>query len=649
MYRLCSIPLLALILAEVGGGSAAAQTAAQSSALGSVVGEARSAYGYRSGDESIGLYDDRKVRGFALEAAGNYRIGGYYFARSGGTNSPLMRRTDVMVGLSATDTSFPGPSGLIDHQIREPGATSNSLTLTLDTYLRPRMEVLAAAKTPDARLGVAGVLILAPDENDFQGGDGRSYLVGLTPRATLAEGHVLQLLGVEFGYERSGSVRFSPAGREAPSGVERERYLGQPWAQEKGRARLGGAIYEGDLSPELKAAAAVFHSASLPDAAFTHFYAEIDAAGDSRARVVAAPEQSTVSNSGELRLTWRSDWSFGQHEMLVTARGRQTRAKLGGEQVIDLGPANVQVGAPDVPRPQLTGQARDRNNVDQWGLGASYGLKLASGQSLRLGALRADYQTTSQRQGLLSEAGSQEWLYNASLSAPVGDRLTVYGSISRGMEEGGVAPASATNRNTILPPILSDQAEVGLRWDTGRQMRLYVTAFNIEKPAAAIDPITGAYGLSGKVRHRGLEASLTGQPMPGLNILMGGYVMDPTVSGPRVEAGLQASEPVGTPKWRWIGGVDYRLSQAPDLSVDARLEINDKTLGRTAASRPLELDGSAVVDLGFRYRFKAAERTFTLRGQLLNVFDDFSWQANASETLVYSEPRRYRLALSTSF
>ena len=49
------------------------------------------------------------------------------------------------------------------------------------------------------------------------------------------------------------------------------------------------------------------------------------------------------------------------------------------------------------------------------------------------------------------------------------------------------------------------------------------------------------------------------------------------------------------------------------------------------------------------YRFKVEDRSFTLRGQLLNAFDDYSWQANASETLVYSEPRRYRLALSTAF
>lgn len=639
MYRLVSIPLLAATLAAAG--DAAAQT--------SVVGEARSAYGYRSGDESIGLYDDRKVRGFALEAAGNYRIGGYYFARSGGTNSPLMRRTDVLVGLSATDTSFPGPSGLIDHQIREPANGASTATLTLDTYHRPRLEILASGQSADAQWGAAGVLVLAPDENDFQGGEGRSYLIGLTPRISLADGHALRLLGVEFGYERLGAVRFSPAGGEPPANVERQRFLGQTWAQEKGRNRLGGAIYEGEITPDLNAAAALFYSASLPDAAFTHFYTEIGPAGDGLARVVAAPEQSTETNSGELRLTWRPDWSWGQNELLVTARGRATRAKIGGEQVVDLGAANVQTGALQVARPQLTGEAHDRSSVDQWGLGASYGLKLASGQSLRLGVLRADYQTTSLRAGQLSEAGSQTWLYNASLSAPLTDRLTAYASISRGMEEGGVAPASATNRNTILPPILSDQSEIGLRLETGRKTRLYVTAFNIEKPAAAIDPITGAYGLSGRVRHRGVEASLTGEPLPGLNILLGGYVMDPSIAGPRVEARLQASQPVGTPKWRAIGGVEYRPSQAPDLSLDMRVEVNDEMLGRSSVSRPLVLDGSAVVDLGFRYRFKVDARSFTLRGQLLNVFDDYSWQANASETLVYSEPRRYRLALSTSF
>ena len=39
------------------------------------------AFGFRSGDDSVGIYDETSVRGFNLEAAGNYRVNDSYFVR----------------------------------------------------------------------------------------------------------------------------------------------------------------------------------------------------------------------------------------------------------------------------------------------------------------------------------------------------------------------------------------------------------------------------------------------------------------------------------------------------------------------------------------------------------------------------------------
>src|SRR3546814_8044256 len=60
-------------------------------------------------------------------------------------------------------------------------------------------------------------------------------------------------------------------------------------------------------------------------------------------------------------------------------------------------------------------------------------------------------------------AESHPWIYNATAAGYLTAKLAVYAGYARGLEESGVAPPNATNRNQPLPAILTSQRDAGLR------------------------------------------------------------------------------------------------------------------------------------------------------------------------------------------
>ena len=76
-----SVPLSVSLATVLVAGPAFSQATANA-----VVG-ADDAFGFIAGDEAVGIYDATAVRGFSLEAAGNYRVNGGYFVKSSGVSS----------------------------------------------------------------------------------------------------------------------------------------------------------------------------------------------------------------------------------------------------------------------------------------------------------------------------------------------------------------------------------------------------------------------------------------------------------------------------------------------------------------------------------------------------------------------------------
>ena len=238
------------------------------------------------------------------------------------------------------------------------------------------------------------------------------------------------------------------------------------------------------------------------------------------------------------------------------------------------------------------------------------------------------------------------WLYNAGLALYQSDKLAWYASYSTGLEEGGVAPENAANKNAAPPAIRTRQWDAGLRYALTPSLKLVAGVFDIQKPYYGLDN-ANVFRELGEERHRGFELSLAGEVVEGLSVVFGTVLMEPRVSGEEVANGTIGKVPVGQTERFTIGSAEYQLPWMPSFSVSATVQ---SVADRMASSdNRLSIPARSVLDLGARYRFQIGGAPATLRLSFGNVFDKFGWRTNSSEVFVTNAPRRIALTLAADF
>ncbi|MBA3678174.1 MAG: TonB-dependent receptor [Sphingosinicella sp.] len=614
---------------------------------------AEDAFGFTSGEESIGIYDQSSVRGFNLEAAGNYRVNGTYFVKNSGVSSTFLESTAVKIGYATLAASLPGPSGVVDFKLRDPAHGEPSLvTLGLGEFNETYMDILYKHRASDNRLSLALGANFVFDKSDLQGGGGSSWLVGGTSRISIGSQSVLRVFGGEYDYRRDSQFRIVNVGDELPHRIERRRFLGQEWARERGQRRIAGALFDSTPAGRWSVGGTLVFSQEDPTRAYRQLFV-VD--GDSEmatSRIVAAPQQRQTSWSGEIRGRWSAETASLRHSVELSLRGRRSRNLFGGDRVLGIGEVLLGAKPAQMAAPDTSDARADlRTAVDQWGAGAAYRLAWRDRFLLNAGLLKSRYIKRFTPAGGVSERGrSAPWLYNLGGAARAGGGIELYASYSRGLEESGIAPASAANRNAVLDAIIVTQREIGLKYDLAPGLKAVIAGFDTRKPYAGIDSQTNIYRFLGDVRHRGIEASLSGRPIKGTSIVAGGVFLQPRLSGAQVDAGIIGDRPVGVPQWRLIGSIDQDIAAVEGLSLDLAGEYVGRQAARTRIALPegkqMEIAPSVTFDLGARYRFRALDNGFTVRLQALNIFNDYAWTVDPSEALGYSPSRRFRLVLT---
>jgi iron complex outermembrane receptor protein len=625
-------------------------------ATANAITAADDAFGTNDGGESVGIYNESTVRGFSLEAAGNYRVNGRYFVKSSGVSSVFVERSLVRIGYNTLNLDFPGPSGVVDYQLRDPGPEApNLVTIGLDVYEQPYVELLLQHRSESGSFSGALGLMVSSDRGDEQGGRGEDGLVAGVARWSPAEGFSLQAFGGEYTYRRQGKfgIFLAPEGESLPDPIARRRYIGQDWAEEQGQRRIAGLLSDIELGGGWRGAASAVFSQEDPSRAFSQlFYADAEVER-ALSRIIASPAQSLTAYSGEASFGWRGRQFGALNDVTMHLRLRESRGRRGGEILAEAGETDLGSAAAAISRPALGGvEAPLRDRIDQIGVGLSW-----QGRTERLrwnlGVLRSDYEKTfADAGGQTSATAIEPWLYNAAVAYALRPGLDLYGSYSRGIEEAGIAPASAANPNEVLDAGISTQRELGMRLSLDNGLALVVAGFDTEKPLPAIDPSDDVFRLIGDVRHRGVEFSLSGEVNEHLSIVAGGVYTSADVTSPAVAAGEAGSRPVAVPDLRLIASANYVMPGLPGLSFDAGLEYAGKQAARSALSSDgtqLEIPAYAVLDLGARYSFGETGRNWTVRGQIRNVTDRFRWQVSRAEALTYIAPRSFRLVTTRAF
>jgi iron complex outermembrane receptor protein len=198
----------------------------------------------------------------------------------------------------------------------------------------------------------------------------------------------------------------------------------------------------------------------------------------------------------------------------------------------------------------------------------------------------------------------------------ISDSISLYGGAVTGLEESGVAPNFAANRNEALPAIQTSQIDAGVRVNLGGGMRLVAGLFEVSKPYFNLDA-NSRFDVLGDVINRGVEASIAGPITPELSVVMGAVLLRPEVTGDAVTRGLVGRLPVGAISERVEFSADWRPGFAPGLSLDMRLSYRSPEVA--TVNNLVFVPTRTLIDLGGRYRFKLAGNEAVLRVQATNV------------------------------
>ncbi|WP_339348551.1 TonB-dependent receptor [uncultured Sphingomonas sp.] len=610
---------------------------------------AEDAFGTSVGNETIGLYGPGQVRGFSPVAAGNVRIEGVYIDRQGAIPQRLVSGSTIRVGLSAQGYLFPAPTGIVDYTLRGVGDRALvSVVAGRFAYGAPAIEVDAQLPITGRTLGLAAGASWGHEEY-YDGSDAHYVRAALIPRWRPRAGvEVIPFYAISLGRGEQVAPTILAAGNVVPPEAPRRRYFGQQWAQKDTRSINTGVIAKARLGSDWAITAGAFRSVFVNERNFAELFADTTADGATSERVVADPGQRYASTSGELRLSRSLTDGPRLHTLHATVRARSLDSFYGGAaRALDLGPRRLGVPVAVAEPRDLAFGERTHDRVRQTTVGLAYEGRWKGVGEAAIGIQRADYTKRIDQPGLPRTATTDRpLLLNASAAATITDRLALYAGYTRGLEESGLAPVNAANRNEALPAIRTRQVDGGVRWALPGGMKLVAGVFDVAKPYFNTDE-RNVFTVLGDVRHRGAEISLAGNPTERLSLVAGAVLMRPRVTGAAVDDGRVGARPLNQPGRTLRGNAEYRPAFAPGFSVDLAIA----NIGRRYASRDnaIIVPSYTLVDLGARYRFRIGKAPATFRLQMQNVGDTFAWNIVGSNSYGLMDKRRITAFLAADF
>lgn len=206
---------------------------------------------------------------------------------------------------------------------------------------------------------------------------------------------------------------------------------------------------------------------------------------------------------------------------------------------------------------------------------------------------------------------------NASLIYQPTDWLTTYATYIEGLEQGGLAPETASNRLAIMPPMVSKQKELGVKAQLGGVL-LGAAVFDIDK-AYEYTNNSNVYTQDGRQRHRGGELTAFGKVTDEWTVVGGLTALSAKVQG----GASSGNAPMNVPKVVAKLYSEYALSFVPGLSATGGIyHVGKQWASEKNSSR---LPSYTTADLGLRYSTKVDGRPVSLRLNVNNVTNRNYW------------------------
>lgn len=595
-----------------------------------VVRQAQDAFGTSVGRETIGLYSATSVRGFSPIAAGNARIEGLYFDQVWGLSPRIRRATNIRVGISAQGYPFPAPTGIVDYSFRTPGKRSVvSVVAGGDTYGAAYIETDAELPLADQRvsLGLGGAIANYEYPN---GTDARYRNAAVTLRWNpIPAIEIVPFWHRSDGFDDEEGPLYLTRGAALPPRIERRRFHGPHWADYRGTAINYGMLASLRSGAGWTIRAGLFRSMYDDQHSFSHLLADVTPDGSATRLLIADPPVRNASSSGELRLTRELSEGPRLHSLHVSVRARDRKRRYDGSQRFDLGATTIT--APFAgPEPAYTFSQQTHDRTRQWTGGLAYDGRWGGVGEFGLSIQKTDYRKQVQKPGLApARVADQPWLYNFSAAAHIGTNLVAFGGHTRGLEESGVAPDRAANRNELLAAIQTSQRELGIRYTLTPEIKLVAAIFDVRKPYFNFDA-ADRFVLLGDLKHQGLELSLAGRLTPRLAIVAGAVLSRPRTTGEGVRLGRVGTRPVGLASRSAELNLDWRTPWLDGLSLD--MTASHTGAVPATVNGQVAIPARTLVGMSGRYRTKLFAHPATLRVAISNLFNTYGYDLKGAGT-----------------
>jgi iron complex outermembrane receptor protein len=619
------------------------------------VNSADDAFGLSLGLEKVGLYNPGSVRGFSPISAGNVRVDGIYFDLQGAPSDRVVEGSTIHVGVGEIGYPFPAPTGIADFNLRHVGGDTPTATIIASAGPYDAWGVSIDGSIPligkelVLPIGISTQVSTQSSEDGvrYPGLTSRTTSVGATPQWTPNSRVTVRAL---IDWQRTTAAKTLPefftTGDFLPPLIAKG-YVAQNWARGRNTTINLGGLVTAQLAKDWLLRAGVFRSTNNNPAAFADLYTDIQPNGQSEHVVVGFRDQDSSSTSGEVRLTGAFSTGDWRQQLIFTARGRDTTSHYGGEDVVDVGPANIG-RIIQLPEPHFAFSARAVDRAQLRSVGAAYRLDWRRQGVLEMGLQKEDYRETANNPGApQSEISAHPLRAYANAAFAVTPQLTLYAGYTQGLENSGVAPNSAQNSGAVLPASLTWQVDLGARYALTPRLKVIAGVFELQKPYFNLDTSNIDREL-GAQRAKGVELSVAGEVTENLNVNVG--VLDGLVriTGPNLAAEGVGPVAIGQPRLTYVATTNYAMPWWPAASLDVQvLHIGraPESLDNRVYTQP-----ATLLNIGGRYKFTAFGKNSTLRIQVQNALDTNLWQQlNTPGVFQWPGPRRFFVYITTDF
>lgn len=260
-----------------------------------------------------------------------------------------------------------------------------------------------------------------------------------------------------------------------------------------------------------------------------------------------------------------------------------------------------------------------------------------------------NYSNATGAEDTTSRYTESRWMPTYGVVYKPWEELSLYANHTEALQPGTVAPRSATNYGKSTGIAHSKQNEVGVKVDFDR-VGGSLSLFEIKKPSALQDSLTGVYALDGEQRNRGVELNMFGEPTLGLRLNGSTVWLDPEMTKTK-DGANNGKDAIGVPRFYMVLGAEYDIKPVDGLTATARVNHSGSQYADSANTK--KLDDYTTLDLGVRYRMhlNQEKNDMVVRVGVDNVTNEKYWSGvEDNGTYIFEgEPRTVKVSMSYDF